>query len=54
MADSSISVTPGSGEKVATYKFTEGGDEKHAQRTSLNDASGAPLVGQKAEDSTHQ
>lgn len=47
MPESSISVTPGSGEKVATHKFTEAGEEKHIQRTNLNDASGAPLLGQK-------
>jgi len=48
MPESSISVTPGSGEKVATYEIVEAGEDKHIQRTSLNDASGAPLVGQKS------
>lgn len=48
MSDSSVSVTPGSGENIATYKITEGGGDKQIQRNSLNDAQGAPLVGKKA------
>ena len=47
MATSRVGVTPGSGEFVATYEVMEGGEEKHIQRTALNDQQGADLSGRR-------
>lgn len=48
MSESFVPLTPGSGAyKVATYRFSFGGEDREISRFSLNDATGAELKGQK-------
>lgn len=51
MSESFVPLTPGTGAyKVATYRFSFGGEDREISRFALNDATGAELKGQKARE----